>query len=209
MSAINLQEMRRNVPPSASNLLDVEADGTGRMSDPLSDIVVGCQRRDAQAQHLLYDRCHQRLFGLLVRMVGRQDAPDLLQQVFLQTFLKIGQFSGQARFETWVYRLAINECLQFRRQRGRTHYEMVADEPVDPSGDHTERTQQQELMERALSQLPPELRAIFVLREIDGLSHRQIAEALEIKEGTVGSRLNQARTQLRRHLVELGWKPES
>ncbi len=180
-----------------------------RFSDPLADIVAGCQRRDRQAQRLLYERCHERLFRLIERMVGRQDAPDLLQQVFLQTFLKIGQFSGHARFETWVYRLAINECLQFRRRRSRAHYDMPADEPVDPSRDHTERTQQQELMDRALGLLAPDLRAIFVLREVEGLSYREIAETLQTKEGTVGSRLNQARTQLRKHLVELGWKPES
>ncbi len=181
----------------------------GRLSDPLADIVAGCQRRDRQAQRLLYESCHERLFRLIERMVGRQDAPDLLQQVFLQTFLKIGQFSGHARFETWVYRLTINECLQFRRRRSRAHYDMPADEPVDPSRDHTERTQQQELMDRALGLLAPDLRAIFVLREVEGLSYREIAETLQTKEGTVGSRLNQARTQLRKHLVELGWKPES
>jgi len=86
---------------------------------------------------------------------------------------------------------------------------MPTDEPVDPSGDHTERAQQQELMERALARLAPEFRAVFVLREVEGLSYREIAETLQIKEGTVGSRLNQARTQLRKRLVELGWKPES
>lgn len=197
------------MPEPASNLMDTQEAISRQVSDPMADIVSGCQKRDRQAQRLLYEHCHERLYRLLVRMVGQQDAPDLLQQVFLQTFLKIGQFSGRSRFETWIYRLAINECLQFRRQRSRTHYEMATDEPVDPSGDHTERAQQQELMERALAQLPPELRAIFVLRELDGLSYRQIAEALGIKEGTAGSRLNQARTQLRGHLVELGWKPES
>jgi RNA polymerase sigma-70 factor (ECF subfamily) len=209
MSAINLSELRRNMPASASKLMDTQEAASGRKSDPLVDIVAGCQKRDRQAQRLLYEHCHERLYRLLVRMVGQQDAPDLLQQVFLQTFLKIGQFSGHAQFETWVYRLAINECLQFRRRRSRAHYDMPADEPVDPSGDHTERTQQQELMERALAQLAADLRAIFVLREVEGLSYREIAEALGIKEGTVGSRLNQARRQLRKHLVELGWKPES
>lgn len=209
MSALKLQEPRRKLPASASNLMDAEVGTSGQMSDPLADIVAGCQDRDRQAQRLLYEYCHERLFRLVVRMVGRQDAPDLLQQVFLQTFLKIGQFSGHARFETWVYRLAINECLQFRRRRSRTHYDMPDDEPIDPSGDHTERTQHQELMERALARLVPELRAIFVLREVEGLSYREIAESLQIKEGTVGSRLNQARTHLRKHLVELGWTPES
>jgi RNA polymerase sigma-70 factor (ECF subfamily) len=210
MSAIELQEVRRNSRACASNPVDAEGHSAWlQMSDPLADIVAGCQKRDAQAQRLLYEHCHERLFRLLVRMVGRQDAPDLLQHVFLQTYSKIGQFSGHARFETWVYRLAINECLQFRRRRSRTHYDMLADEPIDPSRDPAERTQQQELMERALARLTPELRTIFVLREVDGLAYRDIAETLQIKEGTVGSRLNQARTQLRNHLVELGWKPGS
>lgn len=209
MSASSSHVLRRNATVIASNLADPPDDAWRRLSDPMADVVAGCQQGDRQSQRLLYDRCHRRLFGLLVRMVGHQNAPDLLQQVFLQLYVKIGQFSGRARFETWVYRLAINECLQFRRRRARTHYDMPADEPIDPSGDHTERAQQQELMERALSQLAPDLRAIFVLREVDGLSYREIAAALEIKQGTVGSRLNQARAQLRKHLVELGWKPES
>jgi RNA polymerase sigma-70 factor (ECF subfamily) len=209
MSALKLKKPRRNLSVPASNPMDTRDDLSRQLSEPLADIVAGCQRYDREAQRLLYESCYGRVFRLLVRMVGQQDAPDLLQQVFLQTFLKIGRFSGLARFETWVYRLAINECLQFRRKRSRTQYEMPADELVDPSGDHTERAQQQELMERALAQLAPELRAVFVLREVEGLSYRKIAETLQIKEGTVGSRLNQARAQLRKHLVELGWKPES
>jgi RNA polymerase sigma-70 factor (ECF subfamily) len=132
-----------------------------------------------------------------------------LQQVFLQVFVKIGQFTGRARFETWVYRLAINECLQFRRGKARTPRDMPADDPVDPSASHTQRIQQQELMERALAQLTPELRAVFVLREMEGLSYREIAAALRVEQGTVGSRLNQARTQLRKRLIELGWNPKT
>lgn len=170
-------------------------------------IVSGCQRGDRQAQHVLYERCHEAIFRLLVRMVGQQDAPDLLQQVFLRVFAKIGQFSGRSHVLTWVYRLAINESLQFRRSRARIHYEMPADEPIDPSLDPRLRTEQQELMDRALTQLDPQLRAVFVLKEVEGMSYREIAAALEIKEGTVGSRLNQARAELRNILTQLGWKP--
>ena len=147
------------------------------------------------------------LYGLVVRMVGDQDAADVLQQVFLQVFVKIGQFAGRARVETWIYRIAINECLQFRRRTARAHCDMPADEPIDPAAPHTTRTAQQELMERALEQLTPELRAVFVLREIEGLAYREIAAALQIEQGTVGSRLNQARAQLRKRLIELGWDP--
>lgn len=197
------------MPASVSNHMTADGAIAGQLPDPLGAIVAGCKRRDEQSQRQLYEKCHARLFRLIVRLVGEQDAPDLLQQVFLQTFAKIEQFAGHARFETWLYRLAINECLQFRRRRNRIQYEMPAEEPIDPSEDHTERTQRQELMERALAQLSPELRAIFVLREVQKLSYREIADTLEIKEGTVGSRLNQARLQLRKHLVELGWNPES
>jgi len=179
------------------------------ISDPMADIVMGCQLGNRQAQRLLYDRCHERLYRLIVRMVGQQDAADLLQQVFLRIFVKIGQFSGGACFQTWAYRLAINECLQFRRRKPRTPCNMPADEPIDPSASHTQRTQHQELIELALAQLTPELRAIFVLREIEGLSYREIAAALQIEQGTVGSRLNQARSQLRTRLFELGWSPNT
>jgi RNA polymerase sigma-70 factor (ECF subfamily) len=178
--------------------------------EPTTDaIAAGCQRGDRGAQQLLYEHCHEAVFRLLVRMVGAQDAPDLLQQVFLRVFAKIGQFSGRSHVLTWIYRVAINESLQFRRNRARVDYEMPADEPVDPSPDPAVRAQQQELMERALAQLAPELRAVFVLKEVEGLSYREIAATLEIKEGTVGSRLNQARAQLRTILSQLGWKPES
>jgi RNA polymerase sigma-70 factor (ECF subfamily) len=174
----------------------------------LEAVVTGCQRGDRRAQHVLYERCHEPVFRLLVRMVGQQDAPDLLQQVFLRVFTKIGQFSGRSDVLTWVYRLAINESLQFRRSRGRAHYEMPADEPIDPSLDPRLRTEQQELMERALAQLDPHLRAVFVLKEVEGLTYREIAATLGIKEGTVGSRLNQARAELRNILTQLGWKPQ-
>jgi RNA polymerase sigma-70 factor (ECF subfamily) len=207
MSKTNLRDKRRNTPPRGSNPSDQVADDPLHTSDPLAGIVAGCQQGDRQSQRLLYDHCHQRLYGLIVRMVGHQDAADLLQQVLLQMYVKIDQFAGRARFETWVYRLAINECLQFRRRQVRTKCAMPADDPADPSAPHTRRTEQQDLVERALAQLVPELRAVFVLREIEGLSYREIAAALQIEEGTVGSRLNHARELLRKRLVELGWSP--
>jgi RNA polymerase sigma-70 factor (ECF subfamily) len=209
MSRADLQHGRRNVPHGVSNLVVADAGTPVPMSDPLAGIVAGCRLGNRHAQRLLYDRCHERLYRLIARMVEQQDAADLLQQVFLQIFVKIGQFSGSACFETWAYRLAINECLQFRRRKPRTPCDMPADEPIDPSASHTERTQHQELVELALSQLKPELRAIFVLREIEGLSYREIAAALQIEQGTVGSRLNQARSQLRKRLIELGWTPKT
>ena len=125
-------------------------------------------------------------------MVGPQDASDVLQQVFLQTYRNIRQYSGRASFSTWLYRLTINECLQFRRRERRPGRETLIGEPIDRSPSHAMHAQRQELLEQALQKLDPELRAIFLLREVEGLPYSEIATALKIPQGTVGSRLNRA-----------------
>ena len=169
--------------------------------------VEACQRGDELAQQRLYEASHQNVFRLMVRMVGLQDAADLTQQVFLQVFRKIGQFSGRARIDTWIYRVAVNEALQHLRRSKRLRIRMLEREPMDRSSDTYESFDDKELLERALAMLDPELRSAFLLREVEGLSYREIAEALEIPEGTVGSRLNRARRELKQHLTELGWEP--
>ena len=173
----------------------------------MAGVVAGCQEGNRQAQKQLYDEFRERVFRLALRMVGSQDAPDVLQQVFLQTYRNIQQFSGRASFSTWLYRLAINECLQFRRRERRPGCESLACEPIDRSPSHVMHAQRQELLEQALQRLDPELRAIFLLREVDGLPYSEIAKVLKIPQGTVGSRLNRARQQLREHFVQLGWEP--
>ena len=212
MPISTLPNPRRNIDPRASNFagqMPAVRINPACEADSLEQIVSGCQRGDRQAQRLLFERCHERVFRLAVRMVGRQDAADVLQQTFLRIFSKIEQFSGAARFETWLCRVAVNECLQHRRRKKHVHYPMPAEDPADHRPEHTLRALQQELMERALAQLPVELRAVFVLKEVEGLSYHEIAATLKIKEGTVGSRLNEARAQLRTVLGELGWKPDA
>lgn len=177
------------------------------MGDTLAQLVPACQQGDRHAQRQLYEQCRERVFRLVNRMVGTQEAPDLVQQVFLQTFRMIGQFSGRSRFETWLYRLAVNECLQFLRQSSRKSCAELGHEPADRSPAHTLRVQHRDLLDQGLQRLDPELRCIFLLREVEGLAYREIAEALEISEGTVASRLNRARVELKERLVELGWEP--
>jgi RNA polymerase sigma-70 factor (ECF subfamily) len=170
-------------------------------------MVAGCQRDDRDAQRRLYESFHRGIYRLLVRMVGIDAAADVTQQVFLQVFRKVGQFAGRGRFDRWLYRLAVNEAYQhLRHERRRRHHGLV-DEPMDKSVGGDERTEQKDLMEQALARLEPELRSICLLREVDELSYRGIAETLEIPEGTVGSRLNRARRELKEHLIHLGWEP--
>ncbi len=177
------------------------------MSDPVSDIVKRCQSGDRIAQRELYDQFHVRLFRLAFRMVGAEDAADLVQRIFLQAYRSIGQFVGKAKFETWLYRLAVNECLQHKRSMSRRPTEaMTTDPPDDDSHSETARVEHRELLDVALSQVDADLSSIFLLREVEQLSYNEIADVLGISEGTVASRLNRARQALQAKLVELGWE---
>jgi len=176
-----------------------------KTNDLLADIVRLCQEGSRSSQQELYEACHQDIYGLMVRMVGRQDAADLTQQVFLQAFRKIEQFQGQSKFKTWLYRLAVNESLQHLRKNKRKQQALNHD-PIDNRPSPMRHREAKDALDAALERLEPLLRSIFMLKESLGLSYREIAEATEIPEGTVGSRLNRARRQLREHLIELGWE---
>ncbi len=140
-------------------------------------------------------------------MVNVEAAADLTQQVFLQAFCKIDQFAERGRFERWLYRLAINEAYQHLRHKRKDRHSPLVYEPVDTSAREDRAFEQREVMDRALARLDPELRSLFLLREMDEFSYREIAETLEIPEGTVGSRLNRARHELKNLLLDLGWEP--
>jgi RNA polymerase sigma-70 factor (ECF subfamily) len=178
--------------------------GTGSVS---AELLAGCRSGLRDAQRGLYEKCHQNVYRLAVRMVGVQDAPDVTQQVFMQVFRKIDQFTGQSKFETWLYRVAVNEALQHLRKKSRRESQELTQEPVSRERPEHEQGEAKEVLDQALTRLDPELRSIFVLREVEGLSYGEIAVAIEIPEGTVGSRLNRARRELRHHLTELGWEP--
>jgi RNA polymerase sigma-70 factor (ECF subfamily) len=174
-------------------------------SQALSNAVAGCQRHDRQMQRQLYDLCHEQAYRLCARMVGRQDAADVCQQTFLKVFQSIGHFAGRSSFMTWLFRIAVNECLQHRRKASRGRAVNLADfEPPDRAPPATQRIHDRELLEMALARLDPELRCAFLLREVEELSYAQIAEVIEIPEGTVASRLSRARRELEQILRGLG-----
>ncbi|MCA9072022.1 MAG: RNA polymerase sigma factor [Planctomycetaceae bacterium] len=177
------------------------------MPDSVAEIVESAKQGDRDAQRQLYESFHRQVYRLMVRMVGPQEAADLTQQVFLQTFRKLQQFAGESQFRTWLHRLAVNEALQFLRKAKRAETACLAADPADRSQDPQESVLQQDLMEQALSRLDPELRATFLLREVEELNYSEIALVMQIPEGTVGSRMNRARRELKQHLLDLGWEP--
>lgn len=160
------------------------------------DVISACVRGDRRAQETLYNQHGSHVYGLMFRLVGRDNAEDLTQQVFLKLFRSIGKFNGWSSFSTWLYRLAMNEALQFlRRERRRTLAPMGRD-PVDECRGPSADLEDAEVLEWALSSLDPDIRTVFVLREVQRLSYHEIALALDIAEGTVASRLNRARRSL-------------
>jgi RNA polymerase sigma-70 factor (ECF subfamily) len=172
------------------------------MADDLASIIAGCRAGDRRAQQRLYERYHRRLYALAARMVGPADAADVVQEIFLRVFARIGSFRGEAAFFSWLYRVAVNECLRHLRRRS-TPLQPFTEEPVCGSPGPHRVLEQADLLERALQELKPPLRAVFWLREGEGLSYEQIAEVLEIAPGTVASQLSRARGVLQAFLRDV------
>ncbi len=171
-----------------------------------AELVLACQNGDRDALRQLYEENHQGVFHLISRMVGCQEAADISQQVFVRAFSRIGTFEGRSNIRTWLHRIAVNETLQFLRRSKREPRQESVEFLQIQREPHTSQSDNAELLTLALKQLPPELKAIFLLREVDENSYREIAEILEISEGTVASRLNRARRELRDILTRLGWE---
>lgn len=171
------------------------------MAAELGDLIQRSLSGDSHSQKAIYDQFALKVYRLAVRMAGEKDAADLTQQVFLQMFRGLSKFAGQASFSTWLYRIAVNECLQHRRRQRSPHLDLPPDlTDRSPSPEH--RIDQAEMIDWALDRLDDRLRAIFVLREIDGLSYQQIAEVMDVPAGTVASQLSRARAELRAHLTK-------
>lgn len=180
-------------------------DGCASTGDPLADIVAGCRRREPRAQQELVARTQDKIYRLLVRLVGVQEAEDVAQQVYLQVFRQLERFNGQSQFATWLYRVAVNEAMQHLRRKRRRRWSVLNWEPEVSEPDRHRQTENRELLDQALAGIEPELRAVFVLREVEGLSYEAIGVAVGIPMGTVASRLNRARHELQERLRSLGW----
>lgn len=153
----------------------------------------------------VYSAYHQKVLFLMRRMVGRQDAPDLAQQVFVKVIESGSSFQERSSVWTWLYRVAANEALTQLRRKQRRKYSSLSREPETKSDAGLDKLgNAREAIEKALAQLDPTLRVVFVLKEVEELSYREIAETVDIPEGTVGSRLSRARHELRRYLNRVG-----
>jgi RNA polymerase sigma-70 factor (ECF subfamily) len=158
-------------------------------------------KADVPAFEELYRQHSSRLFNLAWRMSGtRADAEDLLQEIFLLAYRKLPEFRGDSTVGTWLYRLAMNRCLDHLKSRqtrvsdATTQLDeeaMPGPRPIPDGG--VKRLD----LERAIARLPDGARAAFVLHDVEGFQHHEIATILGISEGTSKSQVHKARLKLR------------
>jgi RNA polymerase sigma-70 factor, ECF subfamily len=163
-------------------------------------------RGDSIAFGELVEKYQHRLFQAIVHVVGaREDAEDVVQESFVQAYFKLKSFQRKSAFFTWLYRIAFNLAMTWRRkQKPKLSLDAAHDDQglevtdLSPTADQQLlQAERATLVQAALQELLEEHRAILVLREIEGLEYETIAEILGIPGGTVRSRLHRARLQLR------------
>ena len=183
------------------------------------EYVRACQKGDAEAFSVLVSRHSGKTLNIVYRMLAEYDeACDVTQEVFLAAFRSIGKFKAEAKFSTWLYRIAVNYTKnRLRQRRNLSRHESVSlDDVADIQGacaacsassdaghpgEHMERRELNAAVEKCISGLDGDYREVLVLRDIQGFSYEEIKTVLRIPDGTVKSRLSRARLAMK-HCLE-------
>lgn len=211
MKAAHMTDERLNRAPAATR--DDEAP-----PDPPDAVLVERSRAgDIPAYEELVRRHRSRIYGLIYNMTShREDTEDLVQSVFVKAYRSLDRFRGQSAFSTWIYRIALNETLNFlpKRRRRMTLSLNDLDQGVERNPDYialvarespfrdVQLSELQKRLNAALQTLSEAHRTVVVLHDIEGLPHDEISRIVGVPEGTVRSRLFHARQQLQTELAE-------
>src|SRR5579872_2928696 len=197
----------------------MSAAGTANLTEPRqnqgteaseAEAIERAKQGDADAFRVLYDKHKRRVYSLCLRMTANTaEAEDLAQEAFLQLYRKIGTFRGESAFSTWLHRLAVNVVLMHLRKKG---LQQVSLDDVDTSQDEPVKrdygSDDQRLtgsidrigLQEAIADLPPGYRTVFVLHDVEGYEHNEIAEIMNCSVGNSKSQLHKARMKLRERL---------
>jgi RNA polymerase sigma-70 factor (ECF subfamily) len=186
------------------------------MTSTDEELVARSNGGDHDSFNELIRRWERPIYALAYRQIGREeDARDVCQETFLRAYRALGGFRGQAKFSSWLYRIAINLCRDWMRRERRTPVMQApeevdlmelaaAREPAESIEDRIARNDLSRAVERAMAVLPEEQRAAIVLKEYHGLTFQEIADLVGCPLSTVKTRLYQGLTVLRRELARTG-----
>ena len=171
-----------------------------------SEVIEACRQGDQEAFAVLFEAHRDKVFSIALRFSGdRAAAMDIAQEAFLKLLAHIKDFRQDARFDTWLYRVVVNACLDHQRRRRRL-LPVIEDllDSIRPSKDNALtnllQAEAADYVRRTVARLAPEYRVVVVLRYTEGLSYEEIAEILGCSKGTVASRLSRAHKILERRL---------
>ncbi len=208
--------------PGDANILHrmpVEPIQTSAAEDASSELALvrAAKTGDVDAFGKLVQRYDRKVFRIAQHITqNREDAEDVVQDAFLKSFANLPKFQEQSKFYTWLVRIAVNEALMKLRRR-RTAKTVSLDEEIETENDSLPRevadwapnpeqmysqAELKEILGKTIQGLPPSFRTVFVLRDVEGLSTEETAEALELSVPAVKSRLLRARLQLRERLTK-------
>ena len=186
-----------------------DVDEVKTASAPASDhaLASAAAKGDMTAFEELYQRHNRRVYSVCLRMTHNvSEAEDLTQEAFIQLFRKIGSFRGDSAFTTWLHRLTVNQVLMHFRKRSvkleRTTEEGETPVQIVRGSENPDRMPviDRISLDRAADQLPPGYRSVFILHDVEGHDHEEIAKILGVAVGTSKSQLHKARMKLRRLL---------
>jgi len=173
------------------------------------ELLAACRRGDPRAFEEIVALTYRHVYTQALRLVGdRQDAEDVAQEAYVRVFRGLAGFRGDAQFETWLYRIVSNAAMTHRRRRRRFGEVLTetGQEPLEfPSEVRVaEEAVDRDALDRALEALPMSMRSVVVMKDVYGLSCREIGDQIGISEGAVKVRLHRARKRLKEHLFGRG-----
>ena len=176
-----------------------------------TEMISRCQQGDQEALKEIFDKYHKKVYGIAYGVVRqREEALDIVQEVFIKLFRSIKNFKGRSQFYTYLYRMVMNTAIDHARKAGKQFVSSLDEEGSFEPSDNVERGPERMLLQKelegrvklAMDKLPPEQKAALIFRDVEGLSYQEMSEAMGCSIGTVMSRLHYGRRRVQELLKD-------
>jgi RNA polymerase sigma-70 factor, ECF subfamily len=176
-----------------------------------TEMISRCQRGDQEALKAIFDKYHKKVYSIAYGVVRqREEALDVVQEVFIKLFRSIKNFRGRSHFYTYLYRMVMNTAIDHKRKAGKQFMSSLDEEGSFEPSDEAEKGPErillqkelEERVKRAMDELPAEQKAALIFRDVEGLSYQEMAEAMGCSIGTVMSRLHYGRKRMQESLKD-------